>query len=153
MSISDAPEPNCRHLLPPPPILLRWNGCVVVANTNNQNLGMRANHKFIWTCFTMFRAKSKKFYVCSIWQSTRCAVLIVAWLYLRYIFFVKWFSGFLALPCTFICNFLNFQLWHFLTPVCFLLFISVHIRLFICGYPLLFCTGRVPFKCLNFFIF
>ena len=113
MSISAVPEPNWRHLLPPP-ILLRWNGCVVVANRNNQNLGMRANHKFIWTCFTMFRAKSKNFYVSSIWQSTRCAFLIVAWLYLRYIFFVKCFSGILALPCTFICNFCVFPVMTFL---------------------------------------
>ena len=88
--------------------------------------------------FTMFRAKSKIFYVSSIWQSSRCASLIVAWLYLRYIFFVKWFSGFLALPCTLFATFVYFQLWQFYTLDCFLLFISVHIRLFICSYPLCF---------------
>ena len=77
--------------------------------------------------FTMFRAKSKKLYVCSIWQSTRCAFLIVAWLYLRYIFFVKWFSGFLALLCTFFCNFCVF-------PVMTILHTGLFFVVYFCSY-------------------
>ena len=153
MSISDAPEPNWRHLLPPPPSF--WGETDASSlQTGITKISACEQTTNLFEHVSPCSEQNQKNSMFAVFDKAPGAYF---WLWLGFICVISFLSSGLmvSLHCLALlfATFVYFQLWQFLTPVCFLLFISVHIRLFICGYPLLFCTGLVSFKYLNFFIF